>query len=381
LAARPALPALTGLRFVAAAQVVAFHAHAMVPTLRDSPWLTFLGAGYSGVSLFFVLSGFVLTYNYLTPDGAAVTSVREFYAARLARVYAVYGFGMVLAFPIFVRDLQRAGGNAYLLKAGVPITASVVALVQAWIPAYACRLNCPGWSLSTEAFFYLLFPLLGVMLARRKPALLMTIAGVSWVLACGFALLYITRDPDKLGVTGANSYATYLSVLKFNPLIRLPEFVLGVSTGLLFLRKPAALGRYAALASILALGVAITVLALHDRIPYPLMHNGLLAPIYALLIFALAAGVGPLARLLSTRTMKLLGEASFALYLLHVAVLVYVIKGFGVIGLSMETQPVLVVVYLIAVQLLSIAVLRYIEEPARRVIRKWLGGPRRATAG
>ena len=72
---RPALPALTGLRFVAAVQVVLFHTRSAAPGLQRSSFLDPFGGGYSGVSLFFVLSGFILAYNYLTPDGNGVRSV------------------------------------------------------------------------------------------------------------------------------------------------------------------------------------------------------------------------------------------------------------------------------------------------------------------
>jgi peptidoglycan/LPS O-acetylase OafA/YrhL len=370
MAARAPLPALTGLRFVAAALVVAYHAHAMIPAFRTNPYLTFLGAGYTGVSLFFVLSGFVLTYNYLEPDGRGVTSVRDFLIARLARVYPVYLLGLVLGAPILFRELQKTGGMSLVLREGAPIAAANLLLLQAWVPPYSCRLNCPGWSLSAEAFFYLLFPFIGALLVRRQQRSLLLIITACWVTACAVAFGYMRLDPDHIGVATAATDVFSIKLLKFNPLVRLPEFVLGIAAGLLFLRAPTLLGRSAALVSIvgaLAIGAAYAV---HEQLPYAMLHNGLLAPLFAVVIFALAAGGGPLAQLLSTRTLHVLGEASFALYLLHVAVLVYVIKALGIFGLSMERTPALTIVYAIVVQLIAIAVLKWIEEPARKAIRK-----------
>ena len=378
LTARPALPALTGLRFIAAAQVVGFHAHAMVPAWRDNPALAFLGAGYSGVSLFFVLSGFVLAYNYLTPDGGGVSSVRDFLVARFARVYAVYLVGIVLALPIFARELQRSGTAGAILRDGVPVTTATLALVQAWIPPYACRLNCPGWSLSAEAFFYLTFPLLGAWLCRRgRPALLL-VGAVCWIVACSLVLSYLHIDPERLGGVTAATQSNWVAMLKFNPLLRLPEFILGVSTGLIFLRDPAALRKVAGPLSIATLLVIVALLSQHEHMRYLLIHNGVMSPLYALLIVTLACGVGPLAALLSTKLLGLLGEASFALYLLHVALLVYVVKALAALHLSIDRTPALISVYLIVTQGIAILVLLRIEEPARRFIRRRFGTSRAA---
>ena len=354
---------------MAAAQVVAFHVHAMVPSLRNDPSLTFLGAGYSGVSLFFALSGFVLAYNYLTPGGHGVASLRDFLTARFARVYAVYLVGIALAFPIFVRELQRSGDAGAALRSGLPITAASLTLLQAWIPPYACRLNCPGWSLSAEAFFYLIFPLIGAWLCRRQRNALIGVCALCWFFACGLVLAYLRFGPERIsGVTALTTSAS-VAVLKFNPLLRLPEFILGVSAGLIFLRRPDALQRIAGPLSIVALCLIAAVLSQHERLPYLLIHNGILAPLYAVLVLALACGGGPLAALLSTRILSLLGEASFALYLLHVALLFYVVKALSAIHLSIDKTPALIVVYLVIAQAISILVLQRIEKPARNFIR------------
>ncbi|MBC7842682.1 MAG: acyltransferase [Gemmatimonadaceae bacterium] len=370
---RPALPALTGLRFVAAVQVVLFHTRSAAPGLQRASFLDPFGGGYSGVSLFFVLSGFILAYNYLTPDGNGVRSVRSFLVARVARIYAVYALGVAIGIPVLIAEASRHGGvmaNARFLLA---VIAANLTLVQAWIPAYACRLNCPGWSLSVEAFFYLLFPLLGWWLCRRRTAALLVIAAACLALAYGAALLYLRVDPDKLGTVTAASYATWLSVMKFNPAIRLPEFALGIALGMLYLRAPQALGHRAAIVSLVAFGVACVGLAAHERLPYLLVHNGLLAPVYCVLIFALAAGQGPLARLLSTRPLKQLGEASFALYLLHVPLIGYCARLFALGGITQnDASWPWALMYLVACQVTALAVLHWIEEPSRVAIKRWL---------
>lgn len=376
--ARPQLPALTGLRFVAAALVVLFHARGMLPSLRDNAALDVLGSGYSGVSLFFVLSGFVLAYNYLTPDGTGVRDTRDFLVARFARIYPVYLVGIVLGFPLFVRELQRSGGNAQLFREAPPITALTVTLLQSWVPDYACRLNCPGWSLSTEAFFYLAFPAIGVWLVRRKRTALLAFAVACWAIAMTFAFTYMKLNPDHFTEYTAASRADWLGMVKFSPLFRLPEFALGMAAGMVFLRTPQAFGRHASTIGLIAAAAIVSALSFHAHLPYLAIHNGLLAPLFALLIIALATGAGPLAWFLGTRPLRLLGEASFALYLMHLAILSYATKGLDMAGVSMNKSPWLLIVTLVVMQALSIAILHFIEEPARRAIRSRLGRQRNA---
>lgn len=370
---RPALPALTGLRFIAAVQVVMFHTRSAAPGLQRASFLDPFGGGYSGVSLFFVLSGFILAYNYLTPDGNGVRSVRSFLVARAARIYAVYALGVVIGIPALLAEASRHGGVAANAKYLLMVIAANFTLVQAWIPEYACRLNCPGWSLSVEAFFYMLFPLMGLWLCRRRPVALFVIGAGCLALAYGAAFTYMAVDPDKLGHATAASYATWLSVLKFNPAIRLPEFALGITLGILYLRAPNALGRGAAFVSLAAFAAACVGLAVHERLPYPLVHNGLLAPVYCVLIFALATGHGPLARLLSTRPLKQLGEASFALYLLHVPLIGYCARLFALGGITQTDDSwTWALMYVVVCQLTALAVLHWIEEPSRVAIKRWL---------
>ncbi|WP_041064256.1 acyltransferase family protein [Cohnella kolymensis] len=60
--------------------------------------------GYVGVSFFFVLSGFILFYNYHSQFTAfKMPSIKRFYIARIAKIYPVHLLTLVLAIPYFVR--------------------------------------------------------------------------------------------------------------------------------------------------------------------------------------------------------------------------------------------------------------------------------------
>src|SRR5262252_4726703 len=94
---RPRLPAVTSLRFFAAFHVALFHMKEM-RVLTHPEWLrAFAGIGYTGVSFFFVLSGFILVYTYWGRD----ISLGNFWQTRFARIYPAYLFSLVLTFPFF----------------------------------------------------------------------------------------------------------------------------------------------------------------------------------------------------------------------------------------------------------------------------------------
>ena len=123
-------------------------------------------------------------------------------------------------------------------------------------------------------------------------------------------------------------------------------------------------------------GVAATT----DWLPYLLCHNGLLAPLWAALVIALASGAGPATRMLGSRPMVRLGEASYALYLFHSPLLGYqqLLRGFLRLRAPQLTAPAWLQgsAFLVVAIALSVLVFRRVEEPARRAIRGW-----RAAAG
>lgn len=362
------LPALTGVRAVAAWLVVLHHFGRAEHWEAPAP-LRALGAmGLEAVSLFFVLSGFILAYVNLGP-GAPARSVRTLWVSRWARVYPVYLLGWVLAAPgymgLLVKALGKDAAGPAILKHGV----ATLFGVQALIPAWALTWNPPGWSVSVELFFYALFPWLGPAFMRltlrdaRRACAVLWVTGVLPVVA--YRLSGITEDAVLHPIRNA--------VLYF-PLLRLPEFVLGMLTARQFLEcPPAAHHGRTALAALGVVPVVVVSGALLGVDVDPVKQSGLLAPAFALIILHLAHGGGVAARVLSTPFFRVLGESSYALYILHVPVVLWCAFVFkGVAGQSMLEQPAVMVPVLVGVQGVAYLVFRSVESPLRRwVVARW----------
>jgi peptidoglycan/LPS O-acetylase OafA/YrhL len=385
-ARKPQLKALTGLRFLAAMQVLVLHngfyfsdnvVRPAQPLLVAAPaWIQNIAAsGGVGVSLFFVLSGFILTYNYFDELVAGKIDRRSFWVARLARIYPVYFFSLLFAYPIFLREALAHHDS--MSQAGIVLgvgTTAAVTLLQSWLPQTAMLLNPPGWSLSVEAFFYLMFPFLILWLVRLSFKRLLTVGLFIWLLSMSVSLLYVVVDPDGMGSGSAATDAFWMNVLKFGPMVRFPEFVIGMVVGKVFLAQRGNENSMGGVFSVLASIIIITALGFSSSLPYPLIHNSLLAPVFALLIYGLASNRGMIASFLSLPSLVLLGEASYALYLTHLPLSRYMNKLAKTFGVDGFTSVSFFIVYSIVAVLLSIAILKLIEDPARRAIRKLFAG-------
>jgi peptidoglycan/LPS O-acetylase OafA/YrhL len=339
------------------------------------------GSGYVAVSLFFVLSGFILTYVHASP-GRASLDRPDFYVNRFARIYPTYLLGLALIAPFYVVHTIRVEGFARLAEGAF----AVLVLLQAHVPSLAMAWNPPAWSLSDEAFFYALFPAMVGRLVRSRRSVA---AGVG--LACFAAsllapLVYLglaLDGPASANVT-SDSHGFWLNALRYEPIVRLPEFVVGVVLGRLYLddevrRRCDAHAALGAAASVVAIAA---VLACSSAIPYPLLHNGLLAPLYALLIVALAAGRGPLASVLASRPLVSLGEASYALYIIQIPLLVLWLKTAAFVAGERASLPAVSAAsqigFLFFAVAASLASHKYVEIPLRDRLRATWAAKRRS---
>ncbi len=401
----PHIRPLTGLRFFAAITVVMSHFagtwrpgvvpagnHARSPLLRFAGEVLARLSDYMGgpaVSLFFVLSGFILVYVYASDAGTLRGPRRGFYVARFARIYPVYLIGLVLALgPYLLWHTCTTGNSGCAASPRLPVILSSLVLLQGWDPMHLLFLNGPGWSLSDEAFFYALFPAIIPLVTRvRRQYLVPLIAGL-YCFALLPSLLYAIIRPDGMHV-GNLWDAFWFEMTYYCPLLRLPDFVVGVALGWLFVQRQREGAAIAAAIARLRTGVGesivllgVTMLVIIGVIPVlvpslaldPLLDT-LLLPVMAALIYTTAWGQGSIARSLGSGPLVLLGEASYGLYILHWPLWVWYthLLHQPTMGyLPRLSSLALFALYLVILIGLSVACFRYVETPLRIAIRRAL---------
>jgi peptidoglycan/LPS O-acetylase OafA/YrhL len=364
------------LRFFAALHVMFFHAYSM-HAITVNGWLRQISyIGYVGVSLFFVLSGFILVYTY----AASPIVLSGFWRARFARVYPAYLFSLLFTAPFFFYAATHLPIPFFAWASHHLKLASVLPLVllQSWVPSGAMSWNPVAWSLSVEALFYFLFPFLLPLLAKLSRGALFVVATLCWAAGLSITGWYTIANPDHLAVINSDQLnAFWLNAIKFFPLMRLPEFILGMATGLIFLKSrtlanPAAAkppsSSDALATGLLAAGLLAGLVAaiFSTQIPFAMLHTALLAPAFAAIVYGLALQPKWTA-FLRWSPLVLLGNASYSFYLLHSNIMGMYF--FGSTGQLAHTSFAGVVGAFVLVTLISLLVFRFIEEPARRKLR------------
>ncbi|KZE32988.1 acyltransferase family protein [Microbacterium sp. T32] len=297
LAARH-LPSLTGLRWLTAMLIFGHHLMAVeyFGGRAGDLWGFVFEAGKTGVTLFFILSGFVLAWGYKPAQSA-----RSFWLHRAARIYPLHVVGVMLALAVaatLVPEIQSPGV--------LPIGANLL-LISGWFPDWWQAGNPASWSLVCEAFFYLTFPLVIRMVAGRSARVLWSVAAAALVLV---ALAPAIAAGSPVPMSAAST-----------PLLRLPEFVLGVVLALLMKQtawRPAPL-RFAV--PLAVLGYAMSEA---PTLPGTDVHPGLALTVggFALLVASLAsADAHRSSTFLAGPAWQELGRLSFAFYLVHLLVI------------------------------------------------------------
>jgi peptidoglycan/LPS O-acetylase OafA/YrhL len=365
---RPQLHPLTSLRFITALHVFFFHIEAVHIVWAPESVRLLASIGYVGVNWFFILSGFILAYSY----AGRKFSLGSFWRARFVRVYPAYFVSLCLAAPLFLyvcfyaplspENNWIAGMREHL----VPFMLLAVALMQAWVPSAAFSINPVGWSLSVEAFFYLLFPLVLpwlVKLSRR--ALLLVLLGLSLV-SMAMALVYVRYSPDGIShVTPDMNNLPWLNAYRFNPLVRLPEFLIGVCGALLYLHN--IVSRRWATALVAGGLIAFAVVTFYsNQIPYPMLHNGLLSLPFLAIIYGIALRPVWVA-ILEWRGFPMLGEVSYSFFLTHGIVIALLFRPDG----KPSNHSFMEVLLCLAISLaLAFALYYAVEQPMRRRFSK-----------
>ncbi len=362
---RPALPALTGLRTLLALTILMFHFTPNGLRWERHPWISLyplIDIGYVFVSFFFLISGFILSYNYAHREGGVRKA--DFWMARFSRLYPVYLLTMLISLPMLMLEWRsRPHGQFWAGAAATPL------LMQGFFPHLATFWNTVSWTLSCEVVLYLAFPwLLKVRWPSSPPKLAAMVIGF-WLLGLVPHTLYLYLNPDHLPQPVTRySDGVWLNTLKYTPIAYLCTFLAGLTLGRLHdAAKLEARGRvWTGIAGFLLAWLMIYHVA--PNVPYILVHGGLFTPIWSLVILGLA-GVSPLARMFSVRPLVAVGTSTYALYLLHFNIFQllqwhHVTERLHVAALDPWISYMFVV-------LLAMAVRRWVEHPCQQAIGGW----------
>ncbi|MBO1266852.1 acyltransferase family protein [Arthrobacter cavernae] len=360
--------ALTGVRIIAALWVILFHIRGNIAS--EFPWLSriigpVLAHGELGVDLFFALSGYVLALNYGQRMGFSLNKAAtvKFWWARLARVWPAYVFMLLFA----------AIWHGLLIARGVPDPVAVrdygigsflrqLTLVVQWTEPGFERLTWNGaaWSVSAEAFAYLLYPVIAILVFRLNRAL-STKSLLAVTLLTLFPVVFFSY---ALGL-----YGEWMWLLRI-----LCAFVAGNLMFFIVSRIPRT-DQNRTNASHIVLGAAVLIIAscyvldLTGRTKYV----GLLIPLLVVLVGALGIANRHVVRLLSARVMVIGGMASYSIYLVHMPVIeiFWALQGWFPTALGPDTAGAKLgfVILPFLVCLLGYLLWKFFEEPARRKMR------------
>ena len=400
--ARHHLSALDGLRFIAAFSVLAGHGYWYVVqqqttgTSYDPVAIALRGLPGLGMTLFFVLSGFVIHLNYHTTVGLRRGGGNfDFFIARFSRLYPLF---LVVFMVDFIHILSVQG---YFTKhprlnfdpfGALP---AFLSFTQTWLfipyDGYAiyehygaatssAQATGAMWSLSTEWLFYTVYPLFSVWLSRRHGKALAYVAATAVAASllyygwCAYNIQTIQRFGfSQFGSAQlAGSFVGWM--VFYSPLGRMTEFVLGTLAAQRYLSGPSAGGLLDRLPIATTAVIGVAILAWIVAAPILQLRIGGMsascaAGLIALFILLAVQHKTHVARFLSSPVLVKCGEASYSLYLLHW----YVMHQWTAAYAYPYGYPVRLLMYVagvIASILLARAVYLVFEKPALRWLRR-----------
>jgi peptidoglycan/LPS O-acetylase OafA/YrhL len=362
-ARKPQLPALTGVRTLLAVNIMLFH--------FTPPHMTYLypliNNSYVFVGFFFLLSGYVLAYNYADRPNLVK---KDFWRARFARLYPIYLLSLVLFFGMLGAEWHARSHGQFF--EGVVLTPL---LLQGWSPALATFWNTVAWTLSCEAAFYFAFPWLIQMRWPKSPGRLIALLLGIWCVGLVPHMLYLHFNPDHLpGPADRYSSGTWIRMLKYTPLSYACTFLAGITLAKLQASMTLAARHRAWIAGASLAAIGLFFAKAIDHVPYILMHGGFLVPLFSALVVGLS-GQNIFAAAFAWKPIELLGQASYALFLLH-------FNFINLLRVHHVPEHLHLAAYdpwisYAATLVLAVAAMYFVERPARRAILQRRPAPAR----
>lgn len=301
------------MRFIAAIMVVFYH---YSPTIVRSDLFFFVANGGEAVNFFFFLSGFVMIIanaRYFS-DKNDYFSRSDFYIKRIARIYPLYLFA-ILALAAFHYGIKPIDTPSVKYRLFFEVLG-----LQRWL--YAGSFNYPGWTISCEFFFYLLFPFAIVYLHRNPRKFKIFVIGY-WVFSCIMTtVLFYLKNASLSHIEKVLIDSAYL-----NPVLLISVFLLGMLCGKMFIENKSAFFKNQWNNRVCVLLGATLIFSVKFFIPgdYGLLKAGVLAPVYFVFITAVSSFKKSETRVFNSSLFLFLGEISYGIYILQYPVYTYFI--------------------------------------------------------
>ena len=336
---------LTGLRWVAA--LLVYLSHTIGDNNLPKSLLRFSENGYSGVTVFFILSAFILTINYQEP--LDIRSTFRYLVARAARILPIYY--TVLVFVLLQTKLTSGEIPSWSWKH--------ILLIQVWDAdvGVSMGLNGPAWSIGVEVFFYLVFPFLLIIFSR----MLKTFGSSGLLTVIGVGLITLFYFKFRHGESHRLLYR--------NPLTRIGDFIYGIGLAGIYLTIPKNKSTQILASFMTYVSISSIVLMMYFTSPQTAISWDLQYALPAgILILSLALNqTSRLSRLFSTKAFLRLGEISFTFYLIH--------KVLPFEGYLKNTTFFAMVYYILNIALfcaVSYSLYQFVEKPSRKFINSRL---------
>jgi len=346
-------PALTGVRALAAFMVYIHHYNPFSVALFGQYIHDFFSEFHIGVTLFFVLSGFLICNRYYDEDNF---NFKSYFIKRFARIYPMYFLLTTFTFLFFaifhsqtnLVDLKNYFFNISFLK-GFSDDLKFTGIAQ-------------GWSLTVEEIFYVLAPIFFVLIKRRKLFLILL---PIFFIGIGLLLVSIFNRIDCFGFMKSINF-----MLDFTFFGRVTEFFVGISLALL-LRNNSFVTKfkrvtYIGFFGIILSGCALVSLKEGDGFGVDTLFgkviNTLLLPIFGIapLFWGLIKEKTLLSKFFSTKISVLLGKSSYIFYLIHLGVFVTILS-------KISTNQWFI---FFTLNVISVVLYLYLESPLNKIIRK-----------
>jgi len=345
---------LTSLRFVFALLIFLHHLSFIQDSNSDFlHWLyvKILWEGYIGVSFFFILSGFIIAYNYQEKFLLRKISFKNFIIARISRIYPLHILTLFFSIPLVYYSTSNIAWTTFFSHLLVNIS-----LIQSFIPLseFYFSFNGVSWSISNELFFYLCFPLLTFFISKLIKVKFLFYLCILVILLLLPVLMFYT--PNEIQP----------QIFYINPILRVLDFSIGILLFNLYCfikyKKFKFSSNFFEPLSVLSL---ILFFVLYPEIPQVLRWSIYywFPMSFIILVFSFQKGI--LSRFLSHSIFVFLGEISFGFYMIHQLVIKFSFQFFTF------TNPYIHIIILFSFSLLlSYISYKFFETPMNRYLKE-----------